>query len=69
MPYGDDVSEGLPFVLSNPAGSIAYTADGYAYDVAIAGLPFFISPLDESPYLQSWCTESAVTHLGQAQRT
>ncbi len=50
MPYGDDISEGLPFVLSNPAGSIAYTADGYAYDVAIAGLPFFISPLDESPY-------------------
>jgi hypothetical protein len=25
-------------------------ATGYAYDIAIAGLPFFISPLDDSPY-------------------
>ncbi len=50
MAYGDDISEGLPFVLSNPTGSTTYTATGYAYDIAIAGLPFFISPLDESPY-------------------
>jgi hypothetical protein len=50
MAYGDDISEGLPFVLSNPAGSTTYTATGYAYDIAIAGLPFFISPLDDSPY-------------------
>ena len=50
MAYGDDISEGLPYVLSNPAGSTTYTATGYAYDIAIAGLPFFISPLDESPY-------------------
>jgi len=50
MPYGDDITEGLPYVLSNPAGSVAYTATGYAYDIAIAGLPFFISPLDDSPY-------------------
>ena len=50
MPYGDDISDGLPITLSNPAGSTAYTATGYAYDIAIAGLPFFISPLDDSPY-------------------
>ena len=50
MAYGDDISEGMPYVLSNPAGSTAYTATGYAYDIAIAGLPFFISPLDDSPY-------------------
>ena len=50
MAYGDDISEGLPFVLSNPAGSTTYTATGYAYDISIAGLPFFISPLDDSPY-------------------
>ena len=50
MPYGDDISDGLPITLSNPAGSTTYTATGYAYDVAIAGLPFFISPLDDSPY-------------------
>jgi hypothetical protein len=48
--YGDDITEGLPFVLSNPSGSTTYTATGYAYDIAIAGLPFFISPLDDSPY-------------------
>ena len=50
MAYGDDISEGMPYVLSNPAGSTTYTATGYAYDIAIAGLPFFISPLDDSPY-------------------
>ena len=49
MAYGSDISEGLPLTLSNPAGA-TYTPSGYAYDVAIAGLPFFISPLDESPY-------------------
>jgi hypothetical protein len=50
MPYGDDITEGIPFSLSNPAGSTNYIATGYAYDIAIAGLPFFISPLDDSPY-------------------
>jgi len=50
MPYGSDISERLSAVLSNPAGSTTYTPTGYAYDIAIAGLPFFITPLDESPY-------------------
>jgi len=50
MAYGDDITEGLSYVLSNPAGSTNYTATGYSYDIAIAGLPFFISPLDDSPY-------------------
>jgi hypothetical protein len=50
MPYGEDITEGIPYSLSNPAGSTNYIATGYAYDIAIAGLPFFISPLDESPY-------------------
>jgi hypothetical protein len=49
MPYGDDISEGLPLTLSNPAGA-TYTPSGYAYDIAIAGLPFFVSPLDDQPY-------------------
>ena len=49
MTYASDIAEGLPLTLSNPAGA-TYTPSGYAYDVAIAGLPFFISPLDESPY-------------------
>jgi hypothetical protein len=50
MAYGDDISEGIPYVLSNPAGSTNYTATDYAYDISIGGLPFFITPLDDSPY-------------------
>ncbi len=50
MAYGDDITEGIPYVLSNPAGSTNYTATDYSYDIAIGGLPFFISPLDDSPY-------------------
>jgi hypothetical protein len=46
---GEDIVEGIPFVLSNPAGA-TYTASGYAYDVAINGLPFFIAASDDNPY-------------------
>lgn len=49
MTYGDDISEGLPLILSNPSG-VTYTPTGYAYDVAFAGLPFFVIPLDDQPY-------------------
>jgi hypothetical protein len=49
MTYGSDISEGLPFVLSNPAGA-TYTPSGYAYDIAIAGLPFFLAASDDNPY-------------------
>ena len=50
MPYGDDITEGLPYVLSNPAGSTAYIPTGPAYEVAFAGLPFFLAASDEQPY-------------------
>ena len=50
MPYGDDITEGIPYVLSNPSGATNYSATGEAYDVAIGGLPFFIGATDESPY-------------------
>jgi hypothetical protein len=50
MPYGDDITEGIPYVLSNPAGSTAYSATGEAYDVAIGGLPFFLMNSDDAPY-------------------
>ncbi len=49
MAYGSDISDGLPFILSNPAGAV-YTPSGYAYDVGIAGLPFFIAASDDNPY-------------------
>ena len=50
MPYGDDITEGIPYVLSNPSGSTTYAATGEAYDVAIAGLPFFLLNSDDAPY-------------------
>jgi hypothetical protein len=50
MPYGDDITEGIPYVLSNPSGSTTYAATREAYDVAIAGLPFFLMNSDDSPY-------------------
>ena len=50
MPYGDDITEGIPYVLSNPAGSTTYIPTGPAYDVAFAALPFFLAASDEQPY-------------------
>ncbi len=50
MPYGDDITEGLVYTLSNPAGATNYSATGEAYDIAIAGLPFFLLNSDDSPY-------------------
>jgi hypothetical protein len=50
MPYSDDITEGIPYVLSNPAGSTAYIPTGPAYEVAFASLPFFLAASDEQPY-------------------
>ena len=50
MAYGDDITEGIPYVLSNPSGATNYSSTGEAYDVAIAGLPFFLMNSDDSPY-------------------
>ena len=50
MAYGSDVTEGIPYVLSNPAGNLGYQGTGVAYDVAINGLPFFLATSDDSPY-------------------
>jgi hypothetical protein len=50
MPYGSDITEGIPYVLSNPAGSTAYIPTGPSYEVAFAGLPFFLAASDEQPY-------------------
>ena len=50
MPYGDDITEGLVYTLSNPAGSTTYTPTGPSYEVAFAALPFFLANSDEQPY-------------------
>jgi hypothetical protein len=49
-PYADDITEGIPYALSNPAGAINYQATGVSYDIAINGLPFFLAASDDSPY-------------------
>ena len=49
-PYGDDITEGIPYTLSNPSGSTNYSATGEAYDIAINGLPFFLNSGDDTPY-------------------
>lgn len=50
MAYGDDITEGLPYVLSNPVGAISYSASAESYDVAINDMPFFLNTGDEFPY-------------------
>ena len=50
MSYGSDITEGIPYVLSNPAGSTSYTLTGPSYDVAFSSLPFFLAASDEQPY-------------------
>jgi hypothetical protein len=50
LSYGDDITEGIPYTLSNPAGSTNFQATGVSYDIAINGLPFFLAASDDSPY-------------------
>ena len=50
MAYGDDITEGIPYVLSNPVGATNYSGTGEAYDIALAGLPFFLLNSDDAPY-------------------
>ena len=50
MPYSDDITEGIPYTLSNPAGSTSYTPTGPSYEVAFSALPFFLANSDEQPY-------------------
>ncbi len=49
-PYGEDITDAIPYPLSNPAGAINYSATGVAYDIAVAGLPFFVQASDDTPY-------------------
>ena len=50
MAYGSDITQKIPVPLSNPAGSTNYAATGVAYDIAIAGQPFFVNASDDTPY-------------------
>jgi hypothetical protein len=50
MSYGSDITDGIPYALSNPVGTVNYTPNAEAYDVAINALPFFLYANDEYPY-------------------
>ena len=50
MAYGSNITDPIPYALSNPAGGQNYAATGIAYDIAIAGQPFFLNNTDETPY-------------------
>jgi hypothetical protein len=50
MAYGSDITDAIPYPLSNPLGSQTYSATGIAYDVSFAGFPFLLSTSDETPY-------------------
>lgn len=50
MAYGDDITEAIPYTLSNPAVNSGYSGSTVAYDIAIAGQPFFLETSDDSPY-------------------
>jgi hypothetical protein len=45
-----DITDPIPYPLSNPAGATNFSATGVAYDVAFASNPFFIGPSDDAPY-------------------
>ena len=45
-----DITEGIPYTLSNPSTIPIYTPSGVAYDIAINGQPFFSATSDDSPY-------------------
>jgi hypothetical protein len=50
MAYGDNITEGLPYPLSNPNSVKTYQISGEAYDLSINGQPFFMYTSDETPY-------------------
>jgi hypothetical protein len=50
MAYGSDITEAIPYNLSNPPVNSSYNGSTVAYDIAIGGQPFFLETSDDSPY-------------------
>ena len=50
VPFGDDITEAIPYTLSNPPVNSSYSGSTVAYDIAIGGQPFFLETSDDSPY-------------------
>lgn len=49
MSYGSDITESLPYPLSNARGE-EYSNSSEIYDIAIGGQPFFLGITDQTPY-------------------
>ena len=49
-PVSPDITDPIPYLLSNPQVVNTYTNTTVAYDVAIGGQPFFLETSDDSPY-------------------
>jgi hypothetical protein len=50
MAINKDVTEDLPYSLSNPVSSVSYTPTAEDYDVSFGVYPFFLGTTDEFPY-------------------
>lgn len=50
MTHPIDITEGIPYTLSNPNTTPQYNNTGELYDIAIGGQPFFLNTKDDSPY-------------------
>lgn len=50
MTHSPDISDPIPYTLSNPSSAGSYANTSVYYDIAIAGQPFFLQTDDETPY-------------------
>jgi hypothetical protein len=50
MPISPDITDPIPYALSNPQNQGNYAITGIHYDVAINGQPFFLETSDDTPY-------------------
>ena len=50
MSFSPDITDPIPYPLSNPITTGAFGLTSVAYDIAIAGQPFFLETSDETPY-------------------
>lgn len=50
MAYGANITEKIVTTIGNPVNNQTYQSTGVAYDISIAGQPFFLLNDDNSPY-------------------
>ena len=50
MVHSPDITDPIPYALSNPPSQPNYAVTSVHYDIALAGQPFFLETSDENPY-------------------